>query len=115
MAETMEQLVKNGQDLGQTIEQLLNAPYGMQGASVITDTNQHTGDWYCIISIEDGTILGNIGDVKCNWDTNGVLTTPFTSAAPFGVNQLPIPTGVPLYGHFTQLALNTGKIVAYKR
>ena len=108
-----EQLVKDGADVHSTQDQLLNAPYGQQGVTLITDLEAHGGEWYCIVAIEDGTTLGASGTMLCNWDLNGVGGQ--NPQAPLLHANLPLPTGVPLYGYFTQLQLSVGKIVAYKR
>tara|TARA_R110002051_G_scaffold221715_1_gene285291 strand:- start:394 stop:687 length:294 start_codon:yes stop_codon:yes gene_type:complete len=85
-------------------EQLMNAPYGMQGADVITNTTTYQGEWYCIMSIEDNTTL-NMSDTKVNWQQN---RTAFSS-------NLDLITGVPYYGNFTTLKLVDGKIIAYNK
>jgi|TARA_Y100000310_G_scaffold121917_1_gene120616 hypothetical protein len=85
-------------------EQLLNAPYGMQGAMVITDVAMHSGEWYCIMAIEDGTQL-TTSDCLVNWAENGTT---------FSTNLMLI-TGVPYYGNFTQVRIQSGKIIAYNK
>ena len=106
-------LVRQLDEVLTSLDQLLAAPYGQQGASIITDTVAHFGDWYCIVSIEDGTTTGASSTMNCNWDLNGAgggnENTAFTHA------NLALPTGVPLYGHFTKITLSVGKVIAYKR
>ena len=86
-------------------ERLMNAPYGMQGADVITNTATHqNGEWYCIMSIEDNTTL-DMSDTVVNWQQNRTA---------FSVD-LDLITGVPYYGNFTTLKLVDGKVIAYKK
>ena len=99
-------LIKNNVTTTNPTEDLLKAPYGTQGADIITDTNDHQGDWYCIISIEDNTTLDNSSCV-INWKYNGGAFTAATD--------LDLITSLPYYGDFTQLSLVDGKIIAYRK
>ena len=55
----------------------------------------------------------NSGTMDCNWDLNG--SGGGNEFAAFAHANLALPTGVPLYGHFTTLQLSVGKLIAYKR
>jgi hypothetical protein len=97
-------IIGNNQIVKSDNEQLLNASYGMQGAMVITDTAEHSGDWYCIVAIEDGTEL-IATDCRVNWNENG---SAFTT-------NLELITGVPYYGDFKVVRIQSGKIIAYNK
>ena len=97
-------IIGNNQIVKSDNEQLLNAPYGMQGAILITDTNQHIGDWYCIVSVEDSTQL-TMADCLVNWNENGgALST-----------NLLLLTGVVYYGDWKSVTLAAGKVLAYTK
>ena len=85
-------------------EDLLKAPYGLQGAELITDTNDHSGDWYCIVSVEDDTTL-DASSCVVNWTTNGAAFS----------TDLDLITGVPMYGDWTTISLTDGKVLAYRK
>jgi len=96
--------VKSVTDVTTKVEQLLNAPYGMQGADLISNTAAHLGSWYCIMAYEDDTTL-DVSGCTINWTENaGALST-----------DIDLVTGVPYYGNFTKLTLVDGKIIAYKK
>jgi|TARA_Y100000310_G_C20442368_1_gene696719 hypothetical protein len=97
-------IIGNNQIVKSDNEQLLNAPYGMQGATLITDTNQQFGDWYCIVSVEDSTQL-TMADCLVNWSENG--GTPTTD--------LFLLTGVVYYGDWKSVTLAAGKVLAYTK
>lgn len=97
-------IIGNNQIVNSDNEQLLNAPYGQQGAMLITNTNQHTGDWYCIVSVEDGTQL-SMSDCNVNWSENGAVPT----------TDLFLLTGVVYYGDWTSVTLLGGKVLAYNK
>ena len=97
-------LVKTPNDTRTNEEQLLNAPYGQQGAVIVSDENvMVNGDFYCIMALRDDVILD--GDMTLvNWDeaTGGV--NPGTQPA-FWVTHIPLPVGLPLYGDFKRVGL----------
>lgn len=100
--------VKKVNDVSTKTEQLLNAPYGMQGADIITTAARIEGSYYCIIAIEDNTTLdwtamGTTTDV--NWEHPGVVSD----------FDLDLITGVPYYGDFKAVQLVDGKVIAYKQ
>ena len=96
--------VKRSTDVSSTVEQLLNAPYGIQGADIISSTDPQKGSWYCIIAIADNSQL-DVSGVTVNWTENGLALS----------TDLDLITGLPYYGDFTQLELTGGKIIAYKK
>ena len=97
-------IIGNNQIVKSDNEQLLNAPYGQQGATLITNTNQHTGDWYCIVPVEDGTQV-TMSDCQVNWNENGTALS----------TDLELMTGVAYYGDWTAIALASGKVLAYNK
>jgi len=97
-------IIGNNQIVKSDNEQLLNAPYGMQGADVITDTADHVGNWYCIMSLEDNTTL-DASSCAVNWTLNGAAFTL----------DMDLITGVPYYGDWRTISLEDGKVIAYKK
>jgi len=105
-----ESLVKDPAELYNAIEQLLAAPYGMQGATVITTgADVHSVHGYCLVAIEDGTQL-DASNCVVNWtedlsaSASGVLTTDIV-----------LPVGVPFYGDFKQVTILAGKAILYRK
>ena len=97
-------LIKNNVKTTNPTEDLLKAPYGQQGMDFITDANDHQGDWYCMVSIEDNTTI-DASSMLVNWKENGgALSTDFD-----------LITGLPYYGDFTQISLTDGKVIAYRK
>jgi len=104
-----EPLVKEPLDLVNAIEQLLAAPYGMQGATIITATGAaHSVTGYCMVAIQDGTQL-DMSNCDTNWReiSAGAAGTPVTD--------LLLPVGVPFYGDFTKIFLLAGKVIVYNK
>ena len=91
-------------------EDLLKAPYGMQGADIIASTVRAVADgpWYCIMAIEDNTTL--------DWTAMGT-TTDVNWAHPGVVSDfdLDLITGVPYYGDFKAVQLVDGSVIAYRQ
>jgi len=101
------QLVKQLEEVQTSIDQLLNAPYGQQGATIITDQTIYTGDWYCVIALTDSTELDVSGTIV-NWTQNATSTL---------TDDVPLITGIPMYGNFTaiQLVSSGTSVIAYNR
>ena len=97
-------LIKNNVKTVNATEDLLKAPYGLQGADIINNANAQSGDWYCIMSIEDNTTL-DVSGCTVNWNENG---DPLST-------DIDLTTGVPYYGDFTVVELVDGKIIAYRK
>ena len=97
-------LIKNNVKTVNPTEDLLKAPYGLQGADVITNDSDHIGDWYCVMSIEDNTTL-DASSCAVNWTTNGATFS----------TDLDLITGVPYYGNWTTVSLTDGKVIAYRK
>ena len=109
---TQENLVKSAHETTTKEEQLLNAPYGQQGAVIISQENQSEegmavrGDFYCIMAVRDDVVLqAALTDV--NWQiaahgNNGTTTTWTGGAATYDI---PLPVGMPFYGTFKSISL----------
>jgi len=102
-------IIGNNQIVRSDNEQLLNAPFGQQGATIITDTTVYTGDWYCVVALTDNTELDATGTIV-NWGLNGVLGMPLA-------NDIPLIAGVPMYGDFTRIQLVAVEctVIAYNK
>ena len=98
-----DNLVKKPDDIRTKEEQLLNAPYGQQGAIVFCDEAVPVrGDWYCLMAIRDDVILdGEFTEV--NWDEVN-SPAPGTQTGVWEEN-IPLPVGLPFYGDFKQIQL----------
>jgi len=100
MIPSREHLVKGNHEINTKEEQLLNAPYGQQGALVMQEEGTGVvGEFYCIMAIRDDVIL------------SGTLTTvnwyEFDGTANPGAwdVDMPMPVGLPFYGDFSQIGL----------
>ena len=100
--------VKSSTEVQNSTEQLLNAPYGMQGAQIISETTAQYGNWYCIIAIADDTTL-KLDETDVNWIEQG------TWANNSGIPNLDLITGLPYYGDFKKIKLVDGKVIAYNK
>lgn len=101
-----DNLVKDKEQTRTQEEQLLNAPYGQQGAVVISVENRFVvGDFYCIIALRDDVVLQTDG-TDVNW---GILDGYLQQANPWqsaGSQQnIPLPVGLPFYGKFSSIML----------
>lgn len=113
MSEQNERLVKSPDETVNPTEQLLGAPYGMQGADLFTDTTANVGKWYCLVAVIDGVTLSASGTIV-NWNED---PGPSAIGATWTTN-LPLPTGVPFYGDFTQIQIAGGgasMVLAYRQ
>ena len=98
--------VKKVNEVRTTVEQLLNAPYGMQGANIISNVSTQLGSWYCIIAIADNTTLDlSSSGTDVNWTVNGVAPSV----------DLDLVTGLPYYGDFKGVQLVDGSVIAYSK
>ena len=108
---TQENLVKSAHETTTKEEQLLNAPYGQQGAVIISQENQGDGmavrgDFYCIMAVRDDVVL-QAALTGVNWQiaahgNNGTTTTWTGGAATYDI---PLPVGMPFYGTFKSISL----------
>jgi hypothetical protein len=75
---------------------------GNCGSILIDDTTASTGTFYCVVAQE-----------VTEFDVSGCSTdiTDF----PTGVNDFVVGAGVPLFGSWTSIELNSGSVIAYKR
>ena len=96
--------IKKVNEVRTTVEQLLNAPYGMQGANIISNAAVHPGSWYCIIAIADNTTL-DVSGCTVNWEENSTAIS----------TDLDLITGLPYYGDFSAVKLIDGSIICYNK
>jgi len=109
MASHKERLVKNENEITTKEEQLLNAPYGQQGAVIIAKESSSVvyGDFYCIIALRDDVVLDTT-ITNVNWQVDFVAGDPAelktwrTSPSTYDI---PLPVGMPFYGTFKSIQL----------
>ena len=114
MASHKERLVKNENEITTKEEQLLNAPYGQQGAVIITKESMDGtegsivyGDFYCIMALRDDVVLDTTR-TNVNWQVDDVAGNPaelktWTQSSPN--YDIPLPVGMPFYGTFKSISL----------
>lgn len=97
-----DNLVKKPDDTRTKEEQLLNAPYGQQGAVIINEEDTAIkGEFYCIIAIRDDVVLSS-SLTKVNWgEFDGGLAGPIAAWD----TDIPLPVGLPFYGSFESVGL----------
>lgn len=83
-----------------TYSTVVTGVMGEFGATYIAGIGENTGTWQCIYALED-TEIGVL--VAPNWDGAG--------APEF--YDIPLPAGAAIYGYFTTIELNSGRIIAY--
>jgi len=102
-----EPLVKHEHEINTKEEQLLNAPYGQQGAVIITkELAKVEGDFYCIMAVRDDVVLQN-DQTNVNWKVCNSATPVTTIDWPqsLATNDIPLPVGMPFYGNFKSVEL----------
>jgi hypothetical protein len=107
-----ENLVKGAHETTTKEEQLLNAPYGQQGAVIIAkesggDSSIVHGDFYCIIALRDDVVLDTT-ITNVNWQVdyvagNPAVLKPWTTSD--STYDIPLPVGMPFYGNFKSIQL----------
>jgi len=103
-----EHLVKQETEINTKEEQLLNAPYGQQGAVIISEEDvMIEGNFYCIMALRDDVVLQN-ADTSVNWNVKypsgtATMMEPWPQSA--ATQDLPMPVGMPFYGNFTAIVL----------
>ena len=112
MSEQNESLVKRPDEMRNSTEQLLDAPYGMQGADIITTDVPHIGKWYCIVAAIDNITLDSANCVV-NWNENPGIG----GAGAVWASDFTLPTGVPFYGDFTKITIRGSDmiLIAYRQ
>jgi hypothetical protein len=75
---------------------------GLNGATYINDTASHTGDFFCIVAMED-TVLAS---VTSNIDNIADLCT--------GQDATTLTANTAIYGRITAITLTGGAVIAYK-
>lgn len=109
MSSHRENLVKSEHEINTKEEQLLNAPYGQQGAVIIcTEAVNVVGEFYCVMALRDDVVLST--ETKVNWKASNGNINPTVDAGnwtdqPSPTYDIPLPVGMPFYGNFTMVDL----------
>jgi len=108
MASHRENLVKSEHEINTKEEQLLNAPYGQQGAVIIcNETVNVVGEFYCVMALRDDVVLST--ETKVNWKAVNSTIAPAVNAGNWtgqaAAYDIPLPVGMPFYGDFTMVDL----------
>jgi len=70
-----------------------------RAAILIDDTDEHTGPFFAITALEDAAV--DVSECDMSFITD--------------VADFTIPKGVTIYGAFTSIELDSGKVIAYKK
>lgn len=103
-----EHLVKHETEISTKEEQLLNAPYGQQGAVIISEESTIVeGNFYCIIALRDDVIL-QTDQTNVNWNVKfpsgtAAMMQPWPQSG--ATQDIPLPVGMPFYGNFKSVEL----------
>ena len=81
-----------------TVAEAQNASLGQAGVVLIDDTDAHTGPFVAIQALEDAVVDVSECDMSFIEDV-----VDFT-----------IPAGLTIYGRFTSIELDSGKVLAYR-
>jgi hypothetical protein len=111
-------LVKDVRDVQTKNDQLLNAPYGQQGAiHIIATDKRFEGEFYCLIAIRDDVKL-DASATDVNWTEGQAINGEAMWESDFMM-----PVGLPFYGDFKSVGLvpvagedaDAPKLVAYRK
>ena len=80
-----------------TVAEAQNAGLGQAGVILIDDTAAHTGPFVAIQALEDAAV--DVSECDMSWIEDVVDFT--------------IPAGLTIYGNFTSIELDSGKVLAY--
>ena len=80
-----------------TVAEAQNAGLGQAGVILIDDTAAHTGPFVAIQALEDAVV--DISECDMSWIED--------------VADFTIPAGLTIYGNFTSIELDSGKVLAY--
>jgi len=80
-----------------TVAEAQNAGLGQAGVILIDDTAAHTGPFVAIQALEDAAV--DISECDMSWIED--------------VADFTIPAGLTIYGKFTSIELDSGKVLAY--
>tara|TARA_B100000575_G_scaffold262087_1_gene236319 strand:+ start:96 stop:392 length:297 start_codon:yes stop_codon:yes gene_type:complete len=85
--------------------------FGQTGAYLITDTSNTITREFCAITfLEDSTFDSNgLGWPELNKKADGTAESNITAIG----TSITFPKGLTIYGQFTSIALNSGKVLAY--
>ncbi len=80
-----------------TVAEAQNAGLGQAGVILIDDTDAHTGPFVAIQALEDSVV--DVSECDMSWIED--------------VADFTIPAGLTIYGRFTSIELDSGKVLAY--
>ena len=80
-----------------TVAEAQNAGLGQAGVILIDDTDAHTGPFVAIQALEDSVV--DVSECDMSWIED--------------VADFTIPAGLTIYGKFTSIELDSGKVLAY--
>ena len=83
--------------LNYTVVEAQNAALGQNGSILIDDTNAHTGPFAAITALEDAAV--DVSECDMSFITD--------------VADFTIPKGTTIFGRFTSIELDSGKVIAY--
>ena len=84
-------------NLKYTVVEAQNASLGQNGCILIDDTDAHTGPFVAITALEDAAV--DVSECDMSFITD--------------VADFTIPKGTTLFGRFTSIELDSGKVIAY--
>jgi uncharacterized protein YcgI (DUF1989 family) len=80
-----------------TVAEAQNAGLGQAGVILIDDTDAHTGPFVAIQALQDAAV--DVSECDMSWIED--------------VADFTIPAGLTIYGKFTSIELDSGKVLAY--
>ena len=80
-----------------TVAEAQNAGLGQAGVILINDTDAHTGPFVAIQALQDAAV--DVSECDMSWIED--------------VADFTIPAGLTIYGKFTSIELDSGKVLAY--
>ena len=80
-----------------TVAEAQNAGLGQAGVILIDDTDAHTGPFVAIQALEDSVV--DVSECDMCWIED--------------VADFTLPAGLTIYGRFTSIELDSGKVLAY--
>ena len=89
-------------ELLESLDKTLKNALGGCGSTLIDDTANHTGNWYCVIAQESS-----------EFDVSGCTTS--ITGFPTGSDDFVVTSGVVLYGSWSAIELNSGSVLAFER
>lgn len=83
----------------ETLVETRSNEFGQYGFDVISDTNAHTGTWYCI---------------QAPGNADAVISATVSSLGD-ALSSFTLASGTSVYGPFTSITLTSGTVLAYRK